>query len=82
MTPPSGVPRALLTKKKGGSTMAQIAPAYRKYLAGARAAFEEAVRLAKEKPSVLVCLEKEPSECHRGILAQRFARIGFRVVHL
>jgi uncharacterized protein (DUF488 family) len=80
--PELGAPRALLTKKKAGSTMAQIAPAYRRHLAGQGAALEESMARARDRPSVLLCLEKDPKECHRGILAQRFAKKGFRVLHL
>lgn len=80
--PALGAPHALLSQKKGGATMAEIAPAYARHLAGQSPAFEEAVGLATTKPSVLLCLEKDPNECHRGILAKSFAKKGFRVVHL
>ena len=80
--PALGAPRELLTKRKGGLTFAQIAPAYRKHLAGQTKALDEAKRLARASPSALLCLEKDPKECHRGILAQRMTRAGFRVIHL
>lgn len=80
--PELGAPRELLALKKGGATMREIAPRYRRHLAGRREALEALSRLAMESPSVLLCLEKDPKECHRGILAERLARSGFRVVHL
>jgi len=80
--PALGAPRELLQGKKGGLTFAQIAPAYRKHLTGQAKALDEAIRLARESPSTLLCLEKDPKECHRGILAQRMGRAGFRVIHL
>jgi uncharacterized protein (DUF488 family) len=80
--PKLGAPRELLERKKGGAEMADIAPAYTKHLAGQRSALREAASLARKTPSALLCLEKDPSECHRGILSKRLAREGFRVEHL
>lgn len=80
--PKLGAPRELLERKKGGAEMADIAPAYAKHLAGQRGALREAASLARKTPSVLLCLEKDASECHRGILAKRLAKEGFRVEHL
>jgi len=54
--PALGAPRALLKQKKSGSTMKQIAPAYRQHLAGQTPALREAERLALDTPSVLLCL--------------------------
>ena len=37
----------------------------------------------REKPSVLVCMEAAPCECHRSLLADRLAvRTGLPVIHL
>lgn len=80
--PALGAPRELLDRKKAGAEMADIAPAYTKHLATQRSALREAASLARKRPSVLLCLEKEASECHRGILAKRLAKEGFRVEHL
>jgi uncharacterized protein (DUF488 family) len=80
--PNLGAPRELLERKKGGAAMADIAPAYTKHLAGQPSALREAASLARKAPSALLCLEKDPHECHRGILAKRLAREGFRVEHL
>ncbi len=80
--PQLGAPRELLDRKKGGAEFADIAPAYTKHLSGQRSALREAASLARKTPSALLCLEKDPSECHRGILAKRLAKEGFRVEHL
>ena len=80
--PALGAPRALLDRKKGGASMADIAPGYRKHLATQRGALREAASLARKRPSALLCLEKDAAECHRGILAARLAREGFRLEHL
>jgi uncharacterized protein (DUF488 family) len=35
-----------------------------------------------EGPVVLFCVEREPSACHRGLVAQRLAAAGAKVDHL
>ena len=80
--PQLGAPRAVLERKKGGATMAEIAPAYKAHIAKQRAGLREAASLARRRPSVLLCLEKDASDCHRGILAARLAREGFRIEDL
>ena len=44
---------------------------------------DHACRLIRERPSVLVCLEARPEDCHRSSLAEEIARrTGLPVVHL
>jgi uncharacterized protein YwgA len=44
---------------------------------------ENVAQLMKVAPSVLVCMEKEPMDCHRSRLAKRVASVaGLEVVHL
>jgi len=49
-------------------------------------AAQEALRdleaLAASRPICLLCFERDPANCHRRILAQRLAGIGFEVVDL
>ena len=80
--PALGAPPEMLDKKSEGLEFAQLAPIYRRHLAKQKAAFEEAQKVARARPSALICLEKDPKECHRGILAQQFAKNGWDVVHL
>ena len=43
----------------------------------------EALRLAKERPICLLCLEREPENCHRLIVAKRMSKeSGQQLVHL
>ena len=43
----------------------------------------EAVALAQERPVCLLCLERDPHDCHRLIVAQRMAaQTGLTVRHL
>jgi uncharacterized protein (DUF488 family) len=41
-----------------------------------------AVALARELPSCLLCLEADPSVCHRNAVAERLKPYGFEVRHL
>ena len=38
--------------------------------------------LATDGPVVLFCVEREPSACHRGLIARRLATAGAKVGHL
>jgi uncharacterized protein (DUF488 family) len=80
--PRLGAPRELLEIKKGGAEFSDIAPAYTRHIAGQGAAIAAAAALANDRPSALMCLEKDAGDCHRGILAKRLAKEGFRVEHL
>ena len=49
----------------------------------AQAALADAIRIAKESPACLLCLEREHDQCHRAILAEMMeARAGFDLVRL
>jgi uncharacterized protein (DUF488 family) len=80
--PALGAPAAVLDRKRAGAGFADVAPAYRAHLSRQKGQTDEAARLARERPTALVCLESDPRQCHRGILAQKMIRLGFRVVHL
>ena len=48
----------------------------------AQEAFRELEELARTQPICLLCFERDPTTCHRRILAQRLAKKGFEVVDL
>lgn len=48
----------------------------------AKEAFEELEALARSQPICLLCFERDPSICHRRILAQRLEAKGFKIVDL
>jgi uncharacterized protein (DUF488 family) len=80
--PELGASRELLARRKGGAPFAAIARDYKARLSNRRGALDALGDLLRDRPSALMCLEKDPSQCHRGILAATLARRGFRVVHL
>jgi uncharacterized protein (DUF488 family) len=45
-------------------------------LPGSRAALNDAIVLASEKKSVLICFERNPKHCHRTIVAERMAALS------
>ena len=52
-------------------------------LPASREALSEALSLAKEKISVLVCFERDPKHCHRTIVAEHMAALSsIRVMNL
>lgn len=52
-------------------------------LEASKRALDEAVRLATEKRSALVCFERDPKQCHRTIVARRMAAVSsLEVVNL
>lgn len=48
----------------------------------AQEAFDELEALARSQPVCLLCFERDPSICHRRILAQRLEIKGFKTVDL
>jgi uncharacterized protein (DUF488 family) len=50
--------------------------------APAQEALEELATLAKDQPICLLCFERDPENCHRRVLAQRFAERGWETVDL
>jgi uncharacterized protein (DUF488 family) len=55
----------------------------RDHLARSGKAVDSLASAVAETPSVLVCMEARPCECHRSRLAERLAvRTGLRIIHL
>lgn len=48
----------------------------------ARASFNELLTAAWEKPTCLLCFERDPATCHRSIVADEIAERGFKVFDL
>jgi uncharacterized protein (DUF488 family) len=49
---------------------------------GAEAALDELAAAAAERPTCLLCFERDPRFCHRRIVAERLAERGFAAVDL
>ncbi|MBF9235033.1 DUF488 domain-containing protein [Microvirga sp. BT350] len=48
----------------------------------AQEALEEVAELAKHQPICLLCFERDPTNCHRHIIAERLAARGMKVTDL
>ncbi|MFO8109611.1 MAG: DUF488 domain-containing protein [Thermoplasmata archaeon] len=49
---------------------------------GWRQAFLDLLEFASEAPTVIMCMEKEPSKCHRRFISQKLEEMGWDVIHL
>jgi len=47
-----------------------------------RKAFEKLKNLAKEKKTVILCLESNPMRCHRRFIAEKLEKEGWEVIHI
>ncbi len=45
-------------------------------------AFQELEVFADEAPTVMMCMEKEPSRCHRRFISNELEKNGWDVIHL
>ncbi|MDI6642863.1 MAG: DUF488 domain-containing protein [Candidatus Hodarchaeaceae archaeon] len=49
---------------------------------GFKQGLKELMRLAREKPSAIMCVESSPSVCHRRFIARELKRRKWKVVHI
>lgn len=80
-----GVPADLRKKHREGGQLDDYLKAYRLMLRERQEAMSGLSSLIEEKTCCLLCLEHDPSECHRSVLAEELrGRIGVHlaVVHI
>lgn len=78
-----GTPKAGRDAAKRGDITAMHAIFEQKLAAPeSQLALREAADLAKQKRVCLMCLEHDWRGCHRAIVAERLAPLGFKAVHL
>jgi uncharacterized protein YeaO (DUF488 family) len=81
-----GVPADLRKSyREGGGGLDTYLEAYRKLLGEREVAMSGLSSLIGEKTCCLLCLEHEPSECHRSVLAQELSTrhsVPLKVVHI
>jgi Uncharacterized conserved protein len=81
-----GVPSALRNRRKAGELDGPAyMEAYRKMLKRQPEVLNDALEVVKARPCCLLCLEAEPAECHRSIVAEELGRVspaGITVEHL
>ncbi|HET6399434.1 MAG TPA: DUF488 domain-containing protein [Candidatus Thermoplasmatota archaeon] len=74
-----GAPEPIRHALRAGSPFTHYRRGYEAHLPYASDAFERLQQLARSRPTAMMCYEREPTHCHRGILAEHLQRIGFEV---
>jgi uncharacterized protein (DUF488 family) len=77
-----GAPREARHRLREGGAWAPFANAYLAHLDGQAEALRDLERSAAERPTALLCYERDAAACHRGLLASRLARRGLDAIHL
>jgi uncharacterized protein (DUF488 family) len=62
--------------------IADFESAYRDHLADQDDALARLDELARRAPTAILCMERDPEDCHRRFLAGRMADEGWSIVHL
>lgn len=75
-----GTPKPIREKLRQGEL--DFEPAYRAHLDEHPDAVERLEALASQRPTAIMCMEADPRECHRRLLAQRFEEAGWSIIHL
>jgi uncharacterized protein (DUF488 family) len=65
-----------------GSTTREFQDRYRRKLAENRESWPDLTRRIRGSRSLLLCLERDPTQCHRAVLAERLRADGFQVQDL
>jgi uncharacterized protein (DUF488 family) len=55
---------------------------YERHLASVPDALEALETIASSEPTAIMCYERDPSACHRSIIASELNRRGFEIHHL
>jgi len=77
-----GSPKPLREELKQTGDFGKFADAYEKHLEFQEESLDALLRNAIEKPTALMCYERESTRCHRSIIASRLAGLGFAIIDL
>jgi uncharacterized protein (DUF488 family) len=77
-----GAPRDARHRLRDGGAWEPFANAYLAHLDEQTEAVAAVERLARARPTALLCYERDGMACHRGLLAARLAQNGLLPVHL
>jgi uncharacterized protein (DUF488 family) len=77
-----GAPRDARHALRDGGAWEPFATAYLAHLDGQEEALKALEAQAKQRPTALLCFERDALACHRSLLAGRLARRGLLAVHL
>ncbi len=74
-----GTPAGL---RHDNTTLQEFMRRYREHFAKNQDLFQQAKDLVGQKPSALMCFERDPEICHRSVVAEALAKEGFEVEHI
>lgn len=74
--PALGAPASLRAQLRLDRDLECYLASYREHLAGQAAALDELARLVESRTVCLLCLERDPQECHRSVLAEALQRLS------
>lgn len=77
-----GSPRDVRHAYRDDKSYETFAAAYTRHLERVPEAVARLEALARASPAAIMCVEATPEDCHRGILGERMAARGFRILHL
>ncbi len=80
--PELGTPQALRKSMKNGGSLERLLKGYARHLGENEPAYELLSKLITARASVILCFEKDYTECHRQVLAAKLEADGFQVGHL
>jgi uncharacterized protein (DUF488 family) len=77
-----GAPRVARHQLRDGGAWEPFATAYLAHLDGQEGTLKELEAQARQRPTALLCFERDALACHRSLLTGRLARQGLLAVHL
>jgi uncharacterized protein (DUF488 family) len=80
--PELGTPAELRKKMKGGGLLERLLEGYTRHLDKNVEEYKLLSTLIETKASAIMCFERDYTDCHRQVLAERLEKDGFRVIHL
>ena len=80
--PSLGSPRKVRAALREDGNVARFVADYESHLAKESAQLNRLAELAAEKSSVIMCYERDASDCHRRIIAERLGGMGFAICDL
>jgi len=80
--PELGTEKAVRDKLRSDGNVADFQRAYKAGLEKKSEYYDHLKAMARERPSAIMCFEREHTECHRQIIEERLEADGFKIVHL
>jgi len=78
-----GAPKPLRQALAAQNDFVAFARSYRSHLRRQKAALDELLRLVRSRRVCVLCVEANPDQCHRSLLAEHVrADSGIEVIHL